>query len=466
MSKTIKRIIIFFMVIVFTVTFAGCGSGGETESELSDFPTKEYADDKEFIFFADLPPVVNRTLLETYKQAGFNSYILIPWESYNANFSAESSEQFVNALNLLEELDMTAFVRSFIDEGADPDGRFTQFIDNGFDLSEYPAFEGFYIADEPGAGSFDVLAENHVKHYNQYYKDDAVWHLNLFPSYATSDQLGTKDTSAVNGRNAYENYVFDYAEKVLSKVEGEKYLGMDHYPLNQKGSMNYLSDTFLYDLMVTAQAAKQYGTQFHTCIQAYSNVSEGRREFTSSNDAKFLFNTAVAFGATLFEVFCYESFDIAGIGHYAAMIDAGAITDNYVYIQEAMTELKSYDHVLKSFVWEGAKGIVGSNGESSGGISVLKASGYELNQLSGINEVSATEDAVIGQFKDGEDTGFMVVNYTDPSEMKSNTVTLKFDSCDKVVVYRNGRQLKYRISGNTLQLPLIPGEGVFVIPQK
>ena len=80
-------------------------------------------------------------------------------------------------------------------------------------------------------------------------------------------------------------------------------------------------------------------------------------------------------------------------------------------------------------------------------------------------EVTNQDLALIGQFSDGEDSGFIVVNVTDPVQTKFDVVTLKFEDCSRVIVYQGGEEVKYAISGNTLELPLVAGEGMFVIPQ-
>lgn len=459
-----KSIFALLIALVLGISAIGCKEGEKGVSggpRPANFESKVYEDNFEFTFFCDLPPSsLTPAELQRYVEAGFNSFIVVPFAGYDALYTVENQSQFAAALSMLSEYDLSLYVRSFYDAGDDPDGSFTMFREGEFDFTEYPAFEGFYILDEPSATVFDSIAANHVVHFNENYKDYAKWHLNLFPSYATPQQLGTKTEG---GRSAYENYVKQYCEKVLSKVEGARAIGMDHYPMNISAGEKFVSDTFLYDLMITAQAAKEYDAVHHTCIQTYSNVGAGRREFTSSNEIRFLFNTALAFGVSRFEVFGYESFEEKG--YCTCMVSGGTPTDTYSYVQEAIGELKSYDHVIGSFEWEGLKAFVGANGENTGGIALLNSTSYELPALSGVKSVQCTEDTIVGQFKDGDDKGFMVVNYTDPAVTKSDTVTLTFEDCDKVVVYRGGKELKYTIDKDTLTLPLIPGEGVFVIPQ-
>ena len=77
----------------------------------------------------------------------------------------------------------------------------------------------------------------------------------------------------------------------------------------------------------------------------------------------------------------------------------------------------------------------------------------------------ATQDALIGQFKDkaGYD-GLVVVNFTDPAYGLKNTVSLEFKDASKVRVYKKGIAYDYQVLDNRFELELGVGEGVFMIP--
>ena len=84
-----------------------------------------------------------------------------------------------------------------------------------------------------------------------------------------------------------------------------------------------------------------------------------------------------------------------------------------------------------------------------------------------MNGAQATQDALIGQFKDesGND-GLIVVNFTDPAYGLRNTVSLDFKNASKVRVYKKGVAYDYQVLENHFELELGVGEGVFMIPVK
>ncbi len=432
---------------------------------LEDFESKEYPQDKQFVFFADYPPTSDKNLLQTYKGAGFNAFNLIPWPdaAYNNGFDPESPENcgLTSTLNLLEELEMDAYIwgcGTTVVQAPDiglNDPNKPGLYYPGLDLTEYPAFSGFYVKDEPSSADFGHLGGEVAAFWNETYADSgAYWHVNLFPSYASGEQLGT---TAGGGKTAYQNYVDKYVAEVLNHVEGSKGIGMDHYAFKTGG----INDMYLYDLMVVAQAAKQTGATLHNCIQAVSGT--GWREMQSAAEVRWNYYTSLAFGTKVFEVFAY--LDDLNQGFHCMV--GTEKNDMYYYQQEVIAELKKFAHVYLSFDWEGVKTFIGTENEqqANGSFELLEADGRMLQELKGISSVTATQDTLIGQFSDGEDSGFIVVNVTDPVQTKFDVVTLKFEDCSRVIVYQGGEEVKYAISGNTLELPLVAGEGMFVIPQ-
>lgn len=447
--KKIALLLVF--ILIFAITACTNSLNSSIGQKEGDFEVRDFLPKKQFVFTADLPPLITEHYLDLYKGAGFNNYILIPWASYLAEYSASKEPdetQFASALRLLDDKGLMAFVRGF--------GTLNSLeMFSELNFSNYPAYKGFYIVDEPGAAEFDYLNDIVVPYWNEYYSNSGYWHLNLFPSYA-NNALGTVTE---NGKSAYENYIEMYVDKVLSKVQGDKGIGMDHYALRVKNYNNYISDMYLYDLMTVAQAAKKSGSTLHNCIQTSSGHTS-TRIITSSAEVRWQYYTSMAFGASVFESFAYMSDSNL---KFECMV-GNKINDLYYYSQEVIEEIMGLENAFLSFKWDGVKTFIGSKNDDgyNAAFDIIKKN--ELNQLNGINSVLSTQDAIIGQFTDENDYAYMITNYTDPIKANLNMVTLKFDNCDKVIVYRSGRQVKYRIEGNTLELPLIGGEGVFVIP--
>ena len=107
---------------------------------------------------------------------------------------------------------------------------------------DHPAFWGYFILDEPNAAKFDRIAEIFA-----YLKDKDPGHpayVNLFPTYATPQQLGT---------DTYEQHVQSFLEKVKPT-----FLSYDHYPITSKG----LREDYYLNLEIIRGQAEKFGLPF------------------------------------------------------------------------------------------------------------------------------------------------------------------------------------------------------------
>jgi len=107
---------------------------------------------------------------------------------------------------------------------------------------DHPAFWGYFILDEPNAAKFDRIAEIYA-----YLKDKDPGHpayVNLFPTYATPQQLGTE---------TYEQHVQSFLEKVRPT-----FLSYDHYPITSKG----LREDYYLNLEIIRGMAEKFGLPF------------------------------------------------------------------------------------------------------------------------------------------------------------------------------------------------------------
>ena len=277
----------------------------------------------------------------------------------------------------------------------------------------------------------------------------------MFPSYATPEQLGVEATA---DKTAFEVYIETYAEQVIKHVQGGKAdIGVDHYALMKRGTLNYISPTYLSDLLVVSTVAHNYNVEFASCIQAagWGNY----RVPEKTEDIGFQVYTNLALGATRLEYYPYDATEMSG-----GMYSYGSKGPTYDAVKNINTEIKKFDHVLNAFEWQGAKTFAGTTfaDENSGFEYVGK---YELASLAGIKKVSASYDALIGQFKDSNNyQGFMLVNYTEPSKGFNNTIDLEFENAKGVLMYRGGVEMVLKVENNKLSVPLEAGEGVFIVP--
>ena len=396
-----------------------------------------------------------------YKGAGFNTFNYYP--------TASSVSEIASAAATCEQLglDMIVFGGSPLNWGIDrtvyPDAieeskfpnYFKQFDTREIDFNTLPAVKGFYFIDEPNAGMFDEMKEHYVSWYNEKHSDK-VWHVNMFPSYATPEQLGVEATA---DKSAFEVYIETYAEQVIKHVQGNKKdIGVDHYPLMKRGVENFLSPTYLSDLMVVSTVAHKYGVDFASCIQAagWGNYRVPKK----TADIGFQVYTNLALGAKRLEYYPYNTTGAAG---YEGMFSYGSKGPSYDAVKNINEQIKKFDHLFNAFDWQGAKTIVGTTADENSGFEYVGK--YELTSLAGVKSVSASYDVLIGQFEDSNDyQGFMLVNYTEPSKELTNTIELEFDDAKGVLMYRAGVEMVLKVENNKISVPLEAGEGVFIIP--
>jgi hypothetical protein len=82
-----------------------------------------------------------------------------------------------------------------------------------------------------------------------------------------------------------------------------------------------------------------------------------------------------------------------------------------------------------------------------------------------ILSVSASQDTLVGTFKDAFDNdAFMVVNFDDPAHNSTDTVTIDLKGTSKAVVYEKGVRTEVNAPKGKLTLNIEAGSGAFVIP--
>lgn len=445
--KKFKRFLCGTLACVSASMATACGiNGNESVAEsyvnptIAEFSLPNYDLSEHIITFADFPPQPNADSLQLYKDCGFNTYFMdLGYVSHDPALGAESD--YFKKIKEVDDMGMDVLIHTM-----------SNFYD-GVDFSQFDNIVGFVATDEPPKSKFEWLANDCVSWINKGMQD-YLYYVNLFPSYAGSS-LGT---AIGGGKTAFENYIDDYYDMVLSKVEGKKQIGFDHYPLLKRSEDYFLSDTYLYDLMTVAQKAKKENIdKFSTCIQSFKNGDI--RFIESTSEITFQLYTAMAFGVNIFEFFCYLS-----RSGYTAMIHEGQQTDTWYAVQEALAEINLFDEVYLNFKWDGVQTFFGSENDKNHNTSHFDYIKKNTIDLPKIKKAACTQDTIIGGLKDQfGNSGYVVVNYTDPMHYKFDTVEIEFEKAKNVVVYKNGVETKYAINGNKLLLNLMPGEGVFVI---
>jgi hypothetical protein len=150
------------------------------------------------------------------------------------------------------------------------------------EFKKFPALGGYFLADEPGPGSFPLLSA-----VNKYLLAHDAKHLpfiNLLPNYAPAWALG----------GTYEEHV----EKFLNTVK-PRLLSFDHYALMTDG---LLRSNYFENLEIIRRQSLKHDVPFCFIFQetpcfSYRNPSE--------TDLRWQVNTALAYGAKALMYFTY-----------------------------------------------------------------------------------------------------------------------------------------------------------------
>jgi hypothetical protein len=155
-------------------------------------------------------------------------------------------------------------------------------------VSKQPALYSYFITDEPSATNFPALGKL-VAYLRE--KDPAhLAYINLFPTYASNEQLGNAGEKVA----AYQAHLDQYLEKVKPGL-----LSYDHYQFTTHGDS---SDYFL-NLALIRRAALNAGIPFLNIVQAATWTPSMR--VPNPDEMRFLVYTTLAYGAQGISYYVY-----------------------------------------------------------------------------------------------------------------------------------------------------------------
>ncbi|MFI5385680.1 MAG: hypothetical protein ACHQ50_06105 [Fimbriimonadales bacterium] len=150
------------------------------------------------------------------------------------------------------------------------------------------ALYAYFITDEPSAAQFPGLGKL-VAYLRG--KDPAhLAYINLFPTYASNQQLGVSGDVLP----AYREYVHRFIDTVKPSL-----LSYDHYHFNANGD----GDQYFLNLGIIRQAALDAGIPFLNIVQACR--FNGSMRTPTANQMHWLSSTSLAFGAQGLSYFVY-----------------------------------------------------------------------------------------------------------------------------------------------------------------
>lgn len=327
-----------------------------------------------------------------------------------------------------------------------------QISDRISEYSDYPAFTGLYVVDEPQWAGFHLgdgtrTIDRYAPILSNLAELGVYGYANALPDYGQTNKGDNYDD--------YLNYFIESGNL--------PYLSYDSYIWDKGHTM----ENYFYNLSVVRERALAYNIPFWTFIQAGSQWNDGMTRFDSEtpyypNEKQFQWNVNVnlAYGAqgiqyfTLFQpnYFAWaesEPFDFQRNGMIGAW---GNLNQWYFYAQTVNKQIAAVDEVL---MHAKSKGVIvtSEQAKKDNAESNCIMQGETWREL-----ISVDGDAMIGCFNYQGKTALYVVNYD--YEYAQN-ITLHFNDTHNVTVTYDAKSSHVRT--DELTLTMQAGRGALVV---
>lgn len=422
----------------------------------SDIP--DYAK-QDFVTFGFWSPYeLTQESFTLYKQSGLNTlfftnHSVTQWTSDNLHYLGSNATQ--KSLELCRKTGLNAIL-NYGDwyrtraEGEPFSG--TPFSDYNLYGDYKDIIVGMHIADEPNLEKIDEYGlDTLTADFQSVY--DVPYMVNLFPDYASMEQIGTQ---------GYRHYVQTYADKVVSDFEENRLLSVDFYPFQR--TIFHPSWLFCYNEI--AKIAKATGSKRNYYIQ--TSVGSEFQYTLSAEEIAIQLNVAMAFGADWFGFFCYETprtYQADGAYEpkyqYCMLNPDGTPSPLYYAVQGELARVGAFSDVYLAYDWVKTVPVLKTGGFTNQAFRMLGKTDFTGTAL---NQVTSTGDTVVGCFDSAEyGEAFMLVNYGKPSEQTVSTVEMEFSKGKYVAVYgiEDEPQIM-KLKQGKLSVELSAGAGCFV----
>ena len=152
----------------------------------------------------------------------------------------------------------------------------------------HPALYAYFLTDEPNATNFAGLGKL-VAYLRE--RDPAhLAYINLFPTYATNEQLGNSGDTV----DAYQAHLRQYVDVVKPNL-----ISYDHYQFATNGD----SPHYFLNLALVRRAAQDAGLPFLNIVQACSWTPSMR--VPKADEMRYLLSTTLAYGGQGISYFVY-----------------------------------------------------------------------------------------------------------------------------------------------------------------
>jgi hypothetical protein len=156
-------------------------------------------------------------------------------------------------------------------------------------VSKHPALYAYFITDEPNASQFAALGK--LVAYLHEHDPPHLAYINLFPTYATNEQLGTRGDVVT----AYREHLRRYVEQVKPAL-----ISYDHYQFKLHGD----GDQYFLNLALIRRAAQEAGVPFLNIVQACTWAPDAMR-VPNPDELRYLVHSTLAYGAQGISYYVY-----------------------------------------------------------------------------------------------------------------------------------------------------------------
>lgn len=156
-------------------------------------------------------------------------------------------------------------------------------------VRRHPALYAYYLTDEPGAAQFPALGK--LVAYLRERDPARLAYINLFPTYASNEQLGNKGDVVA----AYREHLRQYVEVVKPAL-----ISYDHYQFALAGD----NPQYFLNLAMIRRASLEAGMPFLNIVQA-STWAPAVMRVPGPDEMRYLVYTTLAYGAQGISYYIY-----------------------------------------------------------------------------------------------------------------------------------------------------------------
>ncbi len=325
------------------------------------------------------------------------------------------ADAVAKALDVAREAGVKLFI-ACPELGKDPEATAKRFMN-------HPALGGYHITDEPNAKVFPQLAEQVRK--IQAVDPNHPCYINLFPNYASPEQLG---------HSTYRAHVDSFVAMVPVTM-----LSFDHYPV----TFNGLRPEWYENLEIVSEASRKSGRPFWGFALA---VAHDPYPSPSAAELRLELYSNLAYGAQGVQYFTYWTPPSGTWNFHLAPIDTGGTkTEVYDRVKEVNAEIQKV-----AGVFMGAKVVsVGHTGDA------LPKGVKAFEPFKPFTEVKTPKGGAVVSRLEKDGATFLVVVNRDYQKAMNLNITL--DSGAKVgKVGKDGAVVP--VKGNWVQDTVQPGD--------